>query len=78
MKKRSNTRNHWFYKVRGSYLPASWQGWALYVPYTLFLYASLQYAVSNNDTVLGVVLAVFPQWVAAVVVMTWLATIRSK
>jgi hypothetical protein len=22
----------WFVKVRGSYLPASWQGWLLYVP----------------------------------------------
>lgn len=78
MKKQRTKRTYWFYKIRGSYLPASWQGWALYVPYIAFLYASLQYAFVNNDGVLEVFFAVFPQWVAAAAVMTWLATIHSK
>ena len=78
MKKQRSKRTYWFYKVRGSYLPGSWQGWALYAPYIAFLYASLQYALSTKSSALDVFFAVFPQWVAAAAVMTWLATIRSK
>jgi hypothetical protein len=78
MKKQRSKRTYWFYKVRGSYLPVSWQGWVLYVPYIAFLYVSLQYALSSRTTPADVFFVVFPQWVAAAAVMTWLATIHSK
>ena len=67
----------WFYAVRGSYLPCSWQGWATYIPFTLFLVAVLVTAVRNESAVSDVFYAVFPQWVAAAVVMTWVAKAKS-
>jgi uncharacterized integral membrane protein len=70
-------KQSWFYAVRGSYLPCSWQGWLLYVPFIIFLMTVLQMAMQNHDTVSGVFFAVFPQWVAAAVVMTWVAKLQS-
>lgn len=76
--KKSVKNKPWFYAVRGSYLPNSWQGWVLYVPFTTFLIISMQYANKNQDSFSGIFYAVFPQWVAAAVVMTWLAKLKSK
>jgi hypothetical protein len=67
----------WFYAVRGSYLPKSWQGWLLYIPFTAFLVAVSVLAICNEVTVTDRLLAVFPQWVAAAVVMTWVARLKS-
>lgn len=75
----SNTQKKaWFYAVRGSYLPCSWQGWLLYVPFIVFLVAVLLDAMHSKDTFIATFLAVFPQWVAAAVVMTWIAKLQSK
>jgi hypothetical protein len=63
----------WFYKVRGSYLPATWQGWLTYVPFVLFLMTVLMAAIRTQHSVSDVFYMVFPQWVAAAVVMTWVA-----
>jgi len=66
----------WFVALRGSYIPCSWQGWLTYVPFVAYLtYAWLvAFAYTGND--LKAVLWIAPNWVAAAVVMTWLA--RSK
>lgn len=80
MKKRSpkKSKNHeWFIAIRGSYLPSSWQGWVLYIPFIIFLLTVLQAAVRNEHSVSGVFYAIFPQWVAAAVVMTWVAKLKS-
>jgi hypothetical protein len=69
--------NKWFKRVRGSYLPASWQAWLLYVPFTIFLLTVLQAAVRNQHSVSDVFYAIFPEWVAAAVVMTWIAKQKS-
>lgn len=74
--KKSKNRN-WFVKVRGSYLPNSWQAWALYVPFVVFLLAVLGAAIRNEPSVSAIFYAVFPQWVAAGVVMTWIAAQKS-
>lgn len=67
----------WFVKVRGSYLPNSWQAWLLYMPFTFFLVASLVVAIRLDASVGRVIYTVFPQWVAAAVVMTWVAAQKS-
>ena len=67
----------WFIKTRGSYLPNSWQAWALYVPFVGFLVSVLVTAVRTQHSVSDAVYMVFPQWVAAAVVMTWIAAQKS-
>ena len=67
----------WFYKVRGSYLPATWQAWLSYIPFTIFLITVLTAAIRNNHSVSDVFYAIFPQWIAAAVVITWFASKKS-
>ena len=67
----------WFYKVRGSYLPATWQGWATYLPFIWFLIWSWTLAFHKYDTYAVALLVTFPAWIAAAVVMTWVASKKS-
>ncbi len=69
--------NKWFTRVRGSYIPINWQGWLTYVPFTGFLVTVLLAAARNQHSVSDMFYAIFPQWVAAAVVMTWLAAKKS-
>jgi hypothetical protein len=71
MPKRSK-RNKWFIPVRGSYLPNSWQAWALYIPFTAYLVFTLV-AGWKADTFTHAILFIVPNWIAAAVVMTWIA-----
>lgn len=71
-------KNIWFTKVRGSYLPKTWQAWALYVPFILFLVSVVQAAARNTDSASDAFYAVFPQFVCAGVVMTYIASKTSK
>jgi hypothetical protein len=70
-------KNPWFKKVRGSYLPASWQGWLTYVPFVAYLVAVLVDALRHQPSVSSAVYMIFPQWVAATAVMTWIAWRKS-
>jgi len=67
----------WFYRVRGSYLPATWQAWLTYVPFTGFLVSVLVSAFRSEHSGSDIFYAVFPQWVAAAVVMTYIASRKS-
>ena len=67
----------WFYKVRGSYLPATWQGWLTYIPFTIFLVTVLVAAARTQHSISDALYMIFPEWVAAAVVMTWLAARKS-
>ncbi len=67
----------WFYKVRGSYLPATWQGWLTYVPFLTYVISVLVIAANVTDSAAGFIMTIFPQWVAAAVVMTWIAARKS-
>lgn len=67
----------WFVKVRGSYLPNSWQAWLLYVPFVIFLLTVFVAAVRTEHSVSDMFYMIFPQWVAAAVVMTWVASQKS-
>lgn len=72
------TQNIWFKRVRASYLPCSWQGWALYVPFVFFLIVTLVESTRGGRTQLGMVYFLFPQLVSALVVMHWLAARFTK
>lgn len=76
-KAKSKNKNIWFIKVRGSYLPNSWQAWALYVPFTAFLVMVLR-AGMDADSASDALYIVFPQFVCAGIVMTWIASKTSK
>lgn len=67
----------WFVSLRGSYLPVSWQGWLTYIPFTAYLVYSwfVAFAYTGND--LKAVLWIVPNWVAAAVIMTWIARATS-
>lgn len=67
----------WFVAVRGSYLPVSWQAWALYVPYLVYLVATLVLVLENTNSLFIASINLVPYWVAAVVAMTWIAKQKS-
>jgi hypothetical protein len=67
----------WFIAVRGSYLPNSWQGWLTYIPFATYLVWALSYAWQHTGTLSRALLLIVPNWVAAAVVMTWLAKYTS-
>lgn len=63
----------WFVALRGSYIPVSWQGWLTYVPFVAYLLFSMQVAKDVTNSASMAVLIIVPNWVAATIVMTWLA-----
>ena len=67
----------WFIKVRGSYLPNSWQGWLTYIPYSIYMLGVIAYVYNSNYNVWLSAFIVLPNWVVAVIVMTWLADKKS-
>lgn len=77
MKSAKAKKGAWFIKVRGSYLPVSWQGWLTYIPFLIFLLTVLVAAVRNQHSASDALYVIFPQWVAAAVVMTWIAARKS-
>lgn len=70
-------KSKWFIKVRGSYLPNSWQAWLLYVPFTSYLIWVMWFAINSNGSLGETILIIFPQFIAAAVVMTWIASKKS-
>ncbi len=82
-------KGKWFVKMRGSYIPGSWQGWLTYVPYVVFLgYILLPYALwplmctaTDPCTPLAnqwtVVLVNLVEIGLAVGLMTWIAKKKS-
>ena len=66
-------RHAWFIKVRGSYLPNSWQGWLLYIPYTAYVVGVLAYVFMQHDDVWRAIFTLVPNWLAALVAMSWIA-----
>ena len=76
-KKYAAKKGVWFAKFRGSYIPASWQGWLTYVPYVGFLLASMWYVNQSSNHLYEIPIRIVPYWVSAVVVMLWLARRKS-
>jgi hypothetical protein len=73
----SKTNKKWFKKVRGSYIPNTWQGLLSYFPYVLYLVLAYYYSMVYYGYSLTSLFIIVPNWVAAVAVMTWIASKRS-
>lgn len=73
----AKNRQKWFKKVRSSFIPISWQGWLCYVPYVAFLILSYLYVMYSFGYSLISLFIIIPNWVAAAVVMSWVASKRS-
>lgn len=67
----------WFVPLRGSYLPVTWQGWLLYIPYMSYVVISLIYVIDRAQSPGDIVVNLVPYWVAALVAMTWIAKQKS-
>lgn len=70
---RKSRSQKWFVPVRGSYLPNNWKGWLTYIPFVAFLLISLKIDWNYNGSKSQGILVTAADWVAAVVVMTWIA-----
>jgi hypothetical protein len=70
-------RKIWFIATRGSYLPCSWEGWLTYVPFVGFLIFTIVVANNSSNNFKDALLFIFPQWIAAAVVMNWIASHKS-
>lgn len=67
----------WFIPVRGSFLPASSAGWWTYVPFLAYLIFALVVGIKDTSKATIAVLFIVPNWVAAAVVMTYIASKKS-
>lgn len=70
-------RGAWFAKVRGSYIPVSPKGWLTYIPYAAYLVYTIVVAFAYTGNSLKAVLWIVPNFVAAAIVMTWVARATS-
>ena len=67
----------WFKRIRGSYLPISWEGWLTYIPFAAFLIGSIVIVSTGDNRIVYIIYTLLPQWVAAAVIMTWIASHKS-
>lgn len=67
----------WFVPVRWSYIPVSWQGWLLYVPFIYFLTITFIAVDRSSHSVSDTLIGIVPFWVSAAVVMHWIASHKS-
>ena len=77
MAKKKSKKNVWFTKVRGSYLPASVNGWLTYIPFAGYLVATaiLTWRIDAADSTRIYLIVV--QWAFAGLFMTLLAMTKS-
>ena len=63
----------WFIKKRGSYLPHSLPGALTYIPYIAYLVLSVVVLYHQTNSWTYTAFGTVPQWVAATVILTWVA-----
>jgi hypothetical protein len=72
--KKKIKRGAWFYAVRGSYLPATWQAWSLYFIASFYILAPFIVAIKDQDVSIVYTLTGFVTRILLVgVTLTWLA-----
>jgi hypothetical protein len=67
----------WFIPVRGSYLPVSTAGWLTYIPYTVYLLFALVVGTKDVHPLSLAVLFILTNWIAAISIMTYIASKKS-
>jgi hypothetical protein len=63
----------WFVKLRSSYIPATWQGWATYIPFLAVTITGMQLIWMRDESLADLLIFGLPFLVATGVVMTWFA-----
>lgn len=77
-KTEKNLNKVWFKPIRGSYLPISWQGWAVWALALCYLLMVLCYGLIKKMPCDDFLFFLIPQFVSALVVSTWVASERSS
>lgn len=72
-----NSKNIWFTETRGSYLPCDVRGWLTYIPYLTYLVFVVAVSIHETDSAMLALVYIVPNWVAATVVMTYVAAHKS-
>jgi len=67
----------WFAPLRGSYIPVSWQGWFLYVPFVLYIILVFFIVFRDNQPLTTHLIVLVPYLVSGLIVMTWIARQKS-
>ena len=67
----------WFISIRGSYLPANFKGWLMYIPYLSYLIFTLIVGIKYTSSILLAILVIVPNWVVAAIIMTFIAARKS-
>lgn len=62
-----------FVKKRGSYVPVSDIAWFMYLPFVMYLGFSWFIGLNHTSDYGLAILWILPNWVAAAVIMTWIA-----
>lgn len=75
--KRSSRSKPWFIKTRGSYLPKNLQGALTYIPYLAYLVGVLVFVLRRKDSFWLAVFTLIPNYLAASIVLTWIAKQKS-
>jgi hypothetical protein len=73
----SKNSSKWFKKIRESYIPVAWQGWLCYLPYIAYLLFTYLYVMYSFGYSVLSLLIIIPNWVVAVLIMSWLASKKS-
>lgn len=76
-RKKSAKKQAWFERKRGSYLPISVKGWLTYIPYIAYLDFTLVVVWRDISTFSLAALFIVPNWVAATVLLSWVAARKS-
>ena len=71
-------RSYWFRPLHRSYIPQTWQGWLLYLPYIGFMLWAATYATQVIGNNWYAYFCVATQWIAAAAIMTVIAARTSK
>ncbi len=71
-------KNIWFRKVRGSYLPSSWQGMVLYLWYVAYIVAVPLAWYDGGHTLWRLLTAVVPLITASAVLTQYIASKHAK
>lgn len=79
MKIKENVKSSgvWYVKVRSSYLPASPMGILVHTIFVAYLAVSAIVSVQQTDNSSLALLIIFPNWVAAAAVITYIASQKS-
>jgi uncharacterized protein (DUF2062 family) len=77
MKLKRKNKSKWFLNIRGSYIPRSTAGWLTYIPFLAYMLIAPYLAVNYSENLVVAVLITIPNWIAATLAMTYLATQKS-